>query len=57
VRDSRFLAQYRGKRAEDPLRPAEDVRNIAGATLSARAIGRGIKKAIAVLAEVPDENR
>lgn len=53
VRDRRFLAQYRGKRADDPLRPAEDIRNIAGATLSARAIGRGVKKALAVLAEIP----
>jgi transcriptional regulator of nitric oxide reductase len=50
VRSRRFLAQYRGKSADDALMPGRDVRNLAGATLSARAIGRGVKKAIAVLA-------
>lgn len=50
VRSRRFLAQYRGKSAADALMPGSDVRNLAGATLSARAIGRGVKKAIAVLA-------
>ncbi|MGH7803242.1 MAG: FMN-binding protein [Candidatus Binatia bacterium] len=52
VRSRRFLAQYRGKSAEDALMPGDDVRNLAGATLSARAIGRGVKKAIAVLSSV-----
>lgn len=49
VRDRRFLAQYRGKGATDPLQPSRDVRNVAGATLSVQATGRAIKKAIAVL--------
>jgi Na+-translocating ferredoxin:NAD+ oxidoreductase RnfG subunit len=49
VRSSRFLRQYRGKGLADPLLPGRDVRNITGATLSARAIGRGVKKAIALL--------
>lgn len=53
VRSRRFLAQYRGRGADDSLQPSRDIQNITGATLSARAIGRGIKKAIAVLAEVP----
>lgn len=55
VRSRRFLSQYRGKSGDDALIPGADVRNIAGATLSGRAIGRGVKKAIAVLdsAEVP----
>ena len=52
IRSRRFLAQYRGKSADDPLNPGTDVRNLAGATLSARAIGRGVKKAIAVLAVI-----
>lgn len=55
VRSRRFLDQYRGKHASDPLMPSSDIRNITGATLSARAIGRGVKKAIAVLAEVRGE--
>jgi Na+-translocating ferredoxin:NAD+ oxidoreductase RnfG subunit len=54
VRDRRFLAQYRGKRAGDSLRPGREIRNIAGATLSAQAIGRGVKKALAVLEEIPE---
>ena len=54
VRSRRFLAQYRGKTERDPLLPGRDIRNITGATLSARAIGRGVKKAIAVLAELDD---
>jgi Na+-translocating ferredoxin:NAD+ oxidoreductase subunit G len=53
VRSPRFTAQYRGKRAADALSPGRDIRNITGATLSARAIGRGVKKALAVLAETP----
>ncbi len=48
VRSKRFLSQYEGKTAADPLMPGRDIRNIAGATLSARALGRGIKKALAV---------
>jgi hypothetical protein len=52
VRSKRFLGQYRGKQAADALRPGVDIRNVTGATLSARAIGRGVKKAIAVLGEV-----
>lgn len=51
IRSKRFLAQYRGKGAEDPLLPSQDIQNISGATLSARAVGRAVKKAIAVLAE------
>ena len=54
VRDQRFLAQYRGKRAGDPLRPDREIRKIAGATLSAQAIGRGVRKALALLAEIPE---
>lgn len=50
VRSRRFLAQYEGKSATDPLAPSRDIVNLTGATLSARAIGRGVKKAIAVVA-------
>ena len=51
IRSRRFLAQYRGKAASDPLLPSRDIVNVTGATLSARAVGRAVKKAIAVLAE------
>ena len=49
VRYPRFLAQYRGKDLMAPLLPFRDVRNITGATLSAEAIGRGVRKALAFL--------
>lgn len=49
VRDRRFLAQYEGKDLRSPLLPFRDIRNIAGATLSVEAIGRGIKKALALV--------
>jgi FAD:protein FMN transferase len=51
IRSRRFLQQYRGKSARDPLAPSQDIQNITGATLSARAVGRAVKKAIAVLQE------
>jgi H+/Na+-translocating ferredoxin:NAD+ oxidoreductase subunit G len=50
VRERRFLAQYHGKGLADPLLPFRDIRNISGATLSAEAIGRGVRKAVALLA-------
>ena len=49
VRDRRFLQQYRGKSLEDPLLPYRDIQNISGATLSVEAIGRGSKKALALV--------
>ena len=49
VRDRRFLQQYRGKELKDPLLPFRDVQNISGATLSVEAIGRGSKKALALV--------
>jgi hypothetical protein len=49
VRYPRFLAQYRGKNLTAPLLPFRDIRNITGATLSAEAIGRGVRKALALL--------
>jgi FAD:protein FMN transferase len=52
IRARRFLDQYRGKSVSDPLIPSRDIQNITGATLSARAAGRAVKKAIAVLAEI-----
>ncbi len=49
VRERRFLKQYARKTLADPLLPYQDIRNIAGATLSVQATGRAAKKAIAVL--------
>ena len=49
VRDRRFLLQYGGKDLKDPLLPFRDIQNISGATMSVEAIGRGSKKALAVV--------
>jgi hypothetical protein len=49
VRDRRFLQQYKGKELKDPLLPFRDIQNISGATLSVEAIGRGSKKALALV--------
>ena len=50
VRERRFLAQYHGKGLGHPMLPFRDIRNLSGATLSAEAIGRGVRKALALLA-------
>jgi len=49
VRDRRFLQQYKGKELKDPFLPYRDIQNISGATLSVEAIGRGSKKALALV--------
>ena len=49
VRDHRFLRQYGGKELKDPLLPYRDIQNISGATMSVEAIGRGSKKALALV--------
>jgi hypothetical protein len=49
VRRERFLRQYRGKRAADPIRINRDILNVAGATLSVNAMNFGVKRVLAVL--------
>lgn len=49
VRYRRFLRQYEGKGLQAPLLPSRDIKNIAGATLSVGSIGRGVKKALALV--------
>ncbi len=46
VRRRRFLAQFVGKEKSDPILLNRDVLNIAGATLSSRAIARGVRKVL-----------
>jgi hypothetical protein len=50
IRDTRFLAQYRGKGMEDSLRAYTGIKNVAGATLSVEAASRAVRKAQAVAA-------
>jgi hypothetical protein len=49
VRRERFLRQYRGKGAEDPVRTNRDILNVAGATLSVNAMNRGVKRVLVTL--------
>src|ERR671924_1527364 len=55
VGDRRFLQKYKGKQLKDPLLPYRDIQNISGATLSVEAIGRGSKKALALIDAVYSE--
>jgi Na+-translocating ferredoxin:NAD+ oxidoreductase RnfG subunit len=52
VRYRRFLHQYEGKSLHDPIRSNRDILNITGATLSVRAVSRGVRKVLGVIHEV-----
>src|SRR3989441_6153688 len=41
VKEKRFLRQFRGKTAGDPIRINQDILNYTGATLSSKALARG----------------
>jgi len=49
VRYPRFLDQYRGKMAADPIRTHRDIVNITGATISVHALNDGVRRALATL--------
>jgi hypothetical protein len=49
VRRSRFLRQYRGKDADDPIRINRDIVNITGATMSVRALNVGVRRVLLLL--------
>jgi len=46
VANHRWRKQFVGKTVKDPLRLKRDIANISGATLSSRAITRGVKKVL-----------
>ncbi len=46
VAGGRFLSQYVGKAAHDPIRVGADVDAITGATISSKAVTRGVRKAV-----------
>ncbi len=46
VRMPRFLYQYRGKAADDPIRINRDIINVSGATISVRALNAGVRKVL-----------
>ncbi len=49
IRNSSWLNQFMNKQHTDPLRPGGDIRNITGATISARSITLGVKKVLCIL--------
>ena len=49
VRYRPFLKQFAGKSLENPIFPRRDIKNITGATLSVRAMSRGVRKALAFI--------
>ncbi|MBI3320191.1 MAG: FMN-binding protein [Candidatus Omnitrophica bacterium] len=48
VRQKSFLKQYVGKTSRDPLELDEDITPMTGATISARAVSDGVKKALLI---------
>lgn len=49
VQNESWLNQFFGKRPGDKLRPGKEIKNITGATISARAITFGVKNILALL--------
>jgi Na+-translocating ferredoxin:NAD+ oxidoreductase RnfG subunit len=49
VQNESWLNQFSGKRPGDKLRPGKEIKNITGATISARAITLGVKKLLTLL--------
>lgn len=52
VREARFRRQFSGKTVRDPLKLGDDVVAISGATLSAKAMAAGVRRAAALVAVV-----
>jgi Na+-transporting NADH:ubiquinone oxidoreductase subunit NqrC len=48
VENPAWRKQFIGKTLKDPLRVKRDIRNISGATMSSRAVTKGVKKVLAV---------
>lgn len=48
VHEKPFMKQYAGKSSTDPIRVGQDIKNMTGATLSARAVSKGVKRNLAL---------
>jgi Na+-translocating ferredoxin:NAD+ oxidoreductase RnfG subunit len=46
VRERSFMRQFEGKKEDDDLRIGRGISNISGATLSARAMAKGVERAL-----------
>lgn len=52
VKNKSFRGQFIGKRAGDALRVGQDIQNVSGATISAKQLAFGVKRALAVWREL-----
>ncbi len=52
VRHRAFLKQFARKNLDNPIAARRDIKNISGATLSVRAMSKGVRKALAFLEEI-----
>lgn len=52
VAKRRFLRQYKGKTAQDPLQLREDIDGITGATISSRSLTDGVRKLLHIFEEI-----
>ncbi len=48
IKNKSFRQQFKNKTVQDPLKLGKDISNITGATLSSRAVTRGVKRALAL---------
>lgn len=54
VKNKRWLAQFKGKDILSRLRVKKDIDNISGATMSSRAVTKGVARAIAIFHALKD---
>ncbi|HEY9900786.1 MAG TPA: FMN-binding protein [Pantanalinema sp.] len=52
VKRRRFLNQFQGKTAEDPLMVNRDIIHLTGATVSSWSVAAGVKKAVVIVDEL-----
>jgi Na+-translocating ferredoxin:NAD+ oxidoreductase RnfG subunit len=55
IENPKWREQFKGKSIKDPLRVKRDIVNISGATMSSRAVTRGVKKVLAVVEVMGEE--
>ncbi len=57
VREDRFRRQFVGKTARDPIVTGADIAAISGATISSRAMAKGVKRAVVLFEELMKPER
>ncbi len=57
VREHRFRKQFVGKTARDPIVTGADIAAISGATISSRAMAKGVKRAVVLFEELMKPER